>query len=59
MLYLYVNATCFKGLYQICLFNLFLSLLLESRERDMKEAKSIKSSLTHNYIVKISGLLTY
>ena len=47
MLYLYVNATYFKGLYQICLFNLFLSLLLESRERDMEEAKSIKSSLTH------------
>ena len=57
-----MHVTCFKAWYQICLFNLFLSLLLKSRERDMEEAQVYKSPVyLINYIVnlKIIGLLTY
>ena len=56
---IFVHVTCFKGWYQIRLFNLLVSLLIESRERDMEETQVYKSPVYFiNYIVKI-GLLAY
>ena len=53
-----MHVTCFKAWYQICLFNLFLSLLFKSRERDMEEAQVYKSPVyLINYI--LLRLLTY